>query len=36
MGNFSGDTPWVIDGKLNVDQARHDFMDLSIALYQMI
>ncbi len=34
MGNFSGDTPWVIDGKLNVDQARHDFMDLSIALYQ--
>lgn len=34
MGNFSGDTPWVIDGKLNVDQARHDYMDLSIALYQ--
>lgn len=31
---FSGDTPWVIDGKLNVDQARHDYMDLCIELYQ--
>src|SRR5690554_3186897 len=34
MNFFSGDTPWVVDGKLNVDQARHDYMDLCIALYQ--
>lgn len=34
MNFFSGDTPWVIDGKLNVDQARYDYMDLCIALYQ--
>ena len=31
---FSGDTAWVIDGKLNVDQARYDYMDLCVALYQ--
>lgn len=31
---FSGDTAWVIDGKLNVDQARFDYMDLCVALYQ--
>lgn len=31
---FSGDSAWVIDGKLNVDQARYDYMDLSVALYQ--
>lgn len=31
---FSGDTPWVIDGKLNVAQARYDYMDLCIELYQ--
>lgn len=31
---FSGDTAWVIDGKLNVDQARHDYMDLCVSLYQ--
>ncbi|MDD6505678.1 MAG: extracellular solute-binding protein, partial [Lachnospiraceae bacterium] len=31
---FSGDSAWVIDGKLNVDQARLDYMDLCIDLYQ--
>ncbi len=34
IGYFSGDTAWVIDGKLNVDQARYDYMDLCVALYQ--
>lgn len=34
MNYFSGDTPWVVDGKLNVSQARYDFMDLCIKLYQ--
>ncbi len=27
-GFFSGDSAWVIDGKLNVDQDRYDYMDL--------
>lgn len=31
---FSGDSAWVIDGTLNVDQARYDYMDLVISLYQ--
>jgi len=31
---FSGDSAWVIDGALNVDQARYDYMDLCVALYQ--
>ena len=31
---FSGDSAWVIDGKLNVDQGRYDYMDLCVALYQ--
>jgi multiple sugar transport system substrate-binding protein len=31
---FSGDSAWVIDGKLNVDQARYDYMDLVVDLYQ--
>lgn len=31
---FSGDSAWVIDGVLNVDQARFDFMDLCVELYQ--
>ncbi len=31
---FSGNTAWVVDGKLNVDQARYDYMDLCIQLYQ--
>ncbi len=31
---FSGDSAWVVDGKLNVDQARLDYMDLVVDLYQ--
>lgn len=31
---FSGDSAWVIDGKLNVDQGRLDYMDLVVELYQ--
>ena len=31
---FSGDSAWVIDGKLNVDQGRFDYMDLCVDLYQ--
>ena len=31
---FSGDSAWVIDGKLNVDAAREAYMDLSVELYQ--
>ena len=31
---FSGDTAWVVDGKLNVDQARIDYMDLCVELYK--
>ena len=31
---FSGDSAWVVDGKLNVDQARYDYMDLVVDLYQ--
>lgn len=31
---FSGDSAWVVDGKLNVDQARFDYMDLCVDLYQ--
>ena len=34
MNFFSGDSAWVIDGKLNVDQARYDYMDLCVDLYQ--
>ncbi len=34
IGYFSGDSAWVIDGKLNVDQARYDYMDLCVELYQ--
>lgn len=30
----SGDSAWVIDGKLNVDQSRYDYMDLCVELYQ--
>lgn len=32
--NFSGDTAWVIDEVLNVDQARLDYMDLCVKLFQ--
>ena len=31
---FSGDSAWVVDGALNVDQARFDYMDLCVSLYQ--
>jgi multiple sugar transport system substrate-binding protein len=31
---FSGDSAWVIDGTLNVAQARYDYMDLCTSLYQ--
>ena len=31
---FSGDSAWVIDGKLNVDKSRIDYMDLVVELYQ--
>lgn len=34
MSYFSGDSAWVIDGKLNVDQARYDYMDLCTDLYK--
>ncbi len=31
---FSGDSAWVVDGTLNVAQARYDYMDLCVSLYQ--
>lgn len=31
---FSGDSAWVVDGTLNVDQGRYDYMDLCVSLYQ--
>lgn len=31
---FSGDSAWVVDGELNVAQARYDYMDLCVELYQ--
>lgn len=31
---FSGDSAWVIDGVLNVDQGRLDYMDLCVDLYK--
>lgn len=34
MNVFSGDSAWVVDGKLNVDQSRIDYMDLCVELYQ--
>ncbi|SDB19574.1 multiple sugar transport system substrate-binding protein [Pseudobutyrivibrio sp. YE44] len=34
MSYFSGDSAWVVDGKLNVAQARKDYMDLVIDLYK--
>jgi multiple sugar transport system substrate-binding protein len=34
MGYFSGDTAWVVNDKLNLDQARLDYMDLVCDLYQ--
>lgn len=34
LSYFSGDSAWVVDGKLNVDQARYDYMDLCVDLYK--
>lgn len=34
MNVFSGDSAWVVDGELNVSDARHEFMDLCVELYQ--
>lgn len=31
---FSGDSAWVVDGTLNVADARYDYMDLCVSLYQ--
>ncbi len=31
---FSGDSAWVVDGALNVSDARFDYMDLVVSLYQ--
>ncbi len=31
---FTGDTAWVIDGVLNVSDARYEYMDLCVELYQ--
>lgn len=31
---FSGNSAWVIDGKLNIDQSRYDYMDMCIELYK--
>lgn len=33
-GYFSGDSAWVIDGKLNVDESRYAYMDMCTELYQ--
>lgn len=30
---FSGDSAWVIDGKLNVSKARYDYMDMCVKLW---
>lgn len=34
MNVFSGDSAWVVDDTLNVDQSRYDYMDLCVSLYQ--
>ena len=34
LNYFSGDTAWVVDDTLNVDQARFDYLDLCVELYQ--
>ncbi len=31
---FTGDSAWVVDGVLNVSDARYDYMDLCVELYQ--
>lgn len=32
--HFKGQSSWVVDGALNIDQQRYDFMDLTTQLYQ--
>lgn len=34
MNVFSGDSAWVVDGTLNVSDARYEYMDLCVQLYQ--
>lgn len=34
MGKFANTSAWVVDGALNVSQARYDLMDLCVNLYQ--
>lgn len=34
MSVFSGDSAWVVDGTLNVSDARYEYMDLCVELYQ--
>lgn len=34
MNVFSGDSAWVVDGTLNVSEARYEYMDLCVQLYQ--
>lgn len=34
MVYFTGNSPWVVDGALNLDQSRLDYMDLCVDLYQ--
>ena len=34
LNYFSGDSAWVVDGALNVNEARFDYMDLVVDLYQ--
>ncbi len=34
LNYFSGDSAWVVDNKLNVAQARLDYMDTAVSLYQ--
>lgn len=31
--HFKGQSSWVIDGKLNIDQQRYDYMDLAVQLW---
>lgn len=32
--HFKGNSSWVVDGKLNVDPQRYEYMDLAVQLYQ--
>ncbi len=34
LSYFSGDSAWVVDGKLNVSKSRYDYMDLCVDLYK--